>query len=84
MKFRRKPDLNIYEPEQFRFVTALSSPIEGVCRCCDGGSGPHVHTTHNDQTVALEDGDWIMPEPNGDGFYPIKQVIFESLYEPIE
>lgn len=29
----------------------------------------------------LEDGDWIIKEPDGDGVYPCKRDIFEMKYE---
>lgn len=54
------------------------------CACLSqGGPGwvPHVHTTHTNQTILLEPGDWIIPEPNGQGYYPCKPDIFEATYE---
>lgn len=45
---------------------------------------PHVHTAHDNQRVFLEISDWIVPEPNGKGFYPIKNDIFVKSYRPFE
>lgn len=44
----------------------------------------HLHTIHAGQTVLLEDGDYVMPEPDGKHFYTIKPDIFEATYEPVE
>lgn len=52
----------------------------GVCNC-PSNPQPHLHTMHNGQTVALEIGDWIVPEPVADRYYPIKPDVFEGKYE---
>jgi hypothetical protein len=59
---------------------------EGVCFCDEGKvisdtSHAHVHTMHG-QIVLLAVDDWISPEPDGSGFYPIKPSVFEARYEP--
>jgi hypothetical protein len=59
---------------------------EGVCFCDEGkviSDTPHahVHTMHG-QIVLLAVDDWISPEPDGSGFYPIKPSVFEARYEP--
>lgn len=41
-----------------------------------------VMTAH-EQPVSLEDGDWIVPEPRPDRFYPIKPDIFAATYEVV-
>ncbi len=85
MKFRKKPV--VIEAEQF---SAISSRVQkGVCgygRKCPYGynlerDGLHVHTIHNNQIVTLEDGDWVVPEPDGEHFYPVKDNIFKANYE---
>lgn len=45
--------------------------------------GAYVVTAHS-QVVYLEDGDWIVAEPDGSGYYPIKPHIMEKRWEPIE
>jgi hypothetical protein len=68
------------EAEQFDGKTS-----GGVCwDTCLDPSEPHVHTAHNNQAVAIEIGDWIVPEPNGSGYYPIKDEIFRKKYRPAE
>ncbi len=72
------------EPEQYVEYGKL---IKGMCnsRSCfaAGNNEPHVHTIHNNQIVNLELGDWIMPEPDGQHFYPIKPDIFKKTYDPV-
>jgi hypothetical protein len=34
--------------------------------------------------VILDVGDWIIPEPDGEHFYPVKPDIFEKTYEAVE
>lgn len=83
MKYRRKT--TIIEAVQYR--GNLSIIPRGVCRkaCLDGEwVKPHVHTMHNNQAVILEDGDWILPEPDGIHFYPCKPEIFSATYEAVE
>ena len=43
-----------------------------------------VETIHKGQTVKVEEGDWIIPEPDGEHYYPCKHDIFEKTYEPAE
>lgn len=82
MKYQSKPV--IVEAEQF--VGGLKAlKLRGVCakpKCNMGG--PHVHTIHNNQAVLLEVGDYILPEPDGVHFYPVKPDIFQAKYERIE
>jgi hypothetical protein len=68
------------EAEQFNGKT-----IDGVCwpPCKTSRTHPHVHTAHDNQPVDIEIGDWIVPEPNGAGFYPIKDEIFQRKYRPV-
>jgi hypothetical protein len=46
--------------------------------------GAYVETIHDGQTVDLEPGDWVLPEPDGIHFYPCKPDIFDATYEPVE
>lgn len=74
-KFRKKPV--IIEAEQF--VHAATAP-RGVYTEENGKA--YVVTIHR-QKVYVEPGDWIVPEPDGIHFYPIKPDIFASTYEPL-
>lgn len=38
---------------------------------------------HDGQLVVLEDGDWVIPEPDGEHFYPCKDSVFQATYEPV-
>lgn len=75
-RFRKKPV--VVEAEQWDGVRQ----IRGVCYC-GNESGAHVHTTHEGQTVRLQKGDWILPEPDGVHFYPVKPDIFAANYEEV-
>lgn len=58
--------------------------VKGICRTREHSQSAHVHTIHNNQIVFVEDGDWIIPEPEGIHFYPCKPDIFEATYELVE
>ena len=89
-KFRKKP-VEI-EAEQFRDARMGQSTSEwirsfpkGVCfKGCQDSRRPHLHTVHQGQIVDLADGDWIIPEADGEHFYPCKPDIFEATYDPVE
>lgn len=83
VKYRKKPV--IIECEQYLEFGRL---VRGMCnsRSCysAGNDKPHVHTIHGGQIVNLEVGDFIIPEPDGTHFYPIKPDIFNRTYELVE
>ena len=88
--FRKKPVL--VEAEQFLGfedpgdlgwpVGAKTFCVPPTSHACGMGR-PHVHTIHGNQVVLLEEGDWILPEPDGEHFYPVKPDIFEATYERV-
>jgi hypothetical protein len=82
-KYRKKPV--VIEAEQY---TEYGKLVKGMCnsQACyvDGNNRPHVHTIHNDQKIDLELGDFVIPEPDGEHFYPCKPDIFEATYEKVE
>lgn len=82
-KFRTKPK-EIEAEQFFRPVTSLIITQTGVCQCEKGSKRGHLHTMHGGQTVDLENGDWIVPEHDGEHFYPIKDEIFKEKYELID
>ncbi len=50
------------------------------------GLSQEIHfyvTTAHEQKVYLALGDWIIPEPEGRGFYPVKADIFAATYDPV-
>ena len=57
-----------------------------LCGCVlfNGKHEPHLHTIHGNSYVALEPGDWIIAEPDGEHYYPCKPDIFEATYDAIE
>lgn len=80
-RYRSKPA--VIEAEQY---AAPGQIVKGICTssaCHAGGRDkPHVHTIHDDQAVYLELGDFIVPEPDGEHYYPVKPAIFRAKYEP--
>ena len=82
MKFQKKPV--VIEAEQY---TAYGRWVRGMCNSVScytaGNTEPHVHTIHDDQIVLLAVGDWIIPEPDGEHFYPVKPDIFAATYKPL-
>jgi hypothetical protein len=81
-KFRKK--LVVIEAVQYAEHEKL---VKGMCNSTScytsGNNRPHVHTIHDGQIVNLEVGDWIIPEPDGEHFYPCKPDIFEATYEAV-
>lgn len=64
------------EPRKFR-----SRPVVITAEQYTGeGADPTVH----DQRCYLSPGDWVVPEPDGVHFYPIKPDIFAKKYEAVE
>ena len=59
--------------------------VKGMCNsvvCYSNvNNAPHVHTIHGNQVVYLEVGDYIIPEPNGVNYYPVKPDIFAETYD---
>jgi hypothetical protein len=45
--------------------------------------GAYVVTAHG-QRVYLSPGDWVLPEPDGRGFYPVKPDIFAKTWDLVE
>jgi len=83
MKYVKKP-IEI-EAEQY---TEYGKLVKGMCNsvtCHPSGAGvePHVHTIHDNQMVFLQVGDYIIPEPNGENFYPCKPDIFHATYDAV-
>ena len=74
-KFIRKS--TVIEANQF--THPATSPV-GVRTEEDGRA--YVVTIH-EQKVYLEPGDWVLPEPDGKHYYPVKDAIFKQTYEPI-
>jgi hypothetical protein len=74
--FRSKPAM--IEAEQFFEEQRLPFSVEGAC-CLDGDDW-YIVTAHGQKTV-IQNGDWIIREPDGRGFYPCKPDIFKKIWE---
>ena len=81
--YRKKP--GVIEAEQYvehgKLVKGMCNSVS--CHHDEGNPNPHVHTIHNDQAVDLEVGDWIIPEADGEHYYPCKPDTFEATYEEV-
>lgn len=78
-KFIRKPV--IVEANQYLGGFECIN-IPGVCcdpKCVEGG--PHVHTVVGKRR--LEKGEWVLPDPDGEHFYPVEDNLFRNAYEPL-
>lgn len=83
-RFRKKP-IEI-EAVQWSGGAAERGVCVGPCPTNDylpTGLAPHLHAIHGGQSVYLEPGDWILPQPDGEHFYPCKPDIFEATYEAV-
>jgi len=83
-QFRKKPV--VIEAEQFFYD---KTPMKGVFYpevSEDGRTylGDAFVVTIHEQRCYLQNGDWIIPEPDGEHFYPCKPDIFDMTYEPVE
>ena len=84
-QYRKKPVII----EAVQYIAEQYEP-DGLCwELGHWTTCPHVHTIHADaggvyQTVAVQDGDWIIPEPDGIHFYPCKPDIFDMTYELVK
>ncbi len=43
-----------------------------------------VETIHKGQTVEVQEGEWVIAEPDGIHFYPCKPDIFTNTYEEVK
>ena len=86
MKFRKKP--LIVEAYQWfpQPEDTDELPQPGVFREVSfGGYGEryYIITAHG-QKAFLDPGDWIVKEPDGVHYYPVKPDIFAETYEAVE
>lgn len=78
--YRRK--VTVTEAEQW----LGNNPVRGQCwlRGCVGWPYAHVHTMHDNQAVRLGLGDWVLPEPDGEHYYPVADSFFKANYEAVD
>ena len=81
-KFRKKPV--VIEAEQFHQSDDPFRYPPGVTWGGDlpDGTGCYVVITAHGHPTPVADGDWIIAEPNGRGWYPCKPDIFAATYDP--
>jgi hypothetical protein len=84
--FRRKPGKPVEAWQYTQQDVDTETAPHGMCNsmeCHEEHNFPHVHTMHAGQIVKLEVGDWILPEPDGKHFYPVKDEVFQDTYEKV-
>lgn len=82
MRFRRKP--SYFEAEQFFASANPDTYHDGVKWGGDlpDGMGCYVVVTAHGHPTPIADSDWIVPEPNGNGHYPVKAEIMPTIADP--
>lgn len=81
MKWKTKE--KIKEAEQLLLGVKAPLPFNDEGACCFDGKRWYVVTAHGQQTQII-DGDYIVREPDGRGFYPCKPDIWLAGHELIE
>lgn len=79
--YRRKP--NVIEANQFFYDSPAVPGVFYPSLTEDGKFyvGQAFVITAHKQKVYLENGDWILPESDGEHYYPCKDNIFRATYE---
>lgn len=80
-KFRRKPG-QVIDAVQYWKLKAEEEPLRshpGIAQ--DPNTGRDYVVTIHGERAHLTDGDFILPEPDGEHYYPCKPDIFEKTYE---
>lgn len=83
-QYRKKPV--VVDAEQFSYDRPQVCGVFYPSRSEDGKTyegDAFVITMHN-QRVYLQNGDWIIAEPDGEHFYPCKDDVFQATYEPVK
>lgn len=83
-KFTKKPI--VIEATQFFYDGPRVAGVFYPSASDDGRTyvGDAFVITAHDQRVYLENGDWIIPEMDGEHYYPCKPDIFEATYQPVQ
>ena len=84
VQYRKKPV--VIEAEQFFYDGPRVRGVFYPDLSEDGRTwiGDAFVVTIHDQRVYLQSGDWIIAEPDGEHYYPVKPDIFAATYEPVE
>ena len=88
-KFRSKPvvieavQFDPYDKHKMRLPDGVTGvPGGGADNWAYMGCTFFVTTTHGQRTDVVA-GDWIIRDPDGNGYYPCKPDIFEATYEAV-
>lgn len=82
-QYRKKPV--VVDAVQFSYDGPQVRGVFYPSRSEDGKTyeGDAFVITMHDQRVYLQNGDWIIAEPDGEHFYPCKDDVFQATYEPV-
>ena len=80
LKYRRIP--HIVEVDQYCGTLVKGMCTSTVCRVSN--PKPHIHVIPDGEIKPVEIGDWIVPEPDGMNYYPVKPEVFAVNYERID
>ena len=83
-QYRKRPV--IIEAEQFFYDKPQMEGVFYPPTSSDGKTyiGDAWVVTIHGQKVFLQNGDYIIQEPDGEHYYPCKSDIFETNYEPVK
>lgn len=84
IKKYRKKQTEIIAEQYVQYGKLVNGMCNSISCYSSGNNEPHVHTIHDNQIVNLAIGDWIIPEPDGIHFYPVKNEIFLATYEEVQ
>jgi hypothetical protein len=79
-RFRKKPEE--FEAYQWEGPGHSVPGVEAVYDR-DTDTDKYFVTTAHDQLVYLEPGDWVRKEPDGNGYYPIKDAIIRTIADEV-
>lgn len=84
--FRKKPvfrEAHQWHPWLDRVPGVQKETVSGAAMALEGAAVKfYVVTTHG-QRAYLADGDYVVKEPDGNGYYPCKAEIFEAEHDPV-
>ncbi len=82
MKYRKKP-VEIENPIEFNEKRVRQTGVYPAGVDYEDDSDRFYVVTAHGQRAYLADGDRIIPEPDGEHYYPIKPDIFAETYEEV-
>ena len=82
-KFVKKPIVIDAEPALYGGLRVPGVFYPSVSEDGQTHIGDAFVVTSHEQRVYLQNGDWVIPELDGEHYYPCKPDIFEATYLPV-